>query len=231
MTSEARTVALPVQAIREIDRLAVEEFGMNSLVLMENAGNGVAFDLVNTHSSTCSATVLCGAGNNGGDGFVIARHLDYYGWNVKVWLLGLKDRMSPDCRANWEVLRRSDVHINLWSQSSAPTNLLMNELSASNVIVDAMLGTGQKGSPTEPFATAIELSNRVAAKRIAIDVPTGLDAETGEVWNPAFQADCTYTFVAFKTGFATSTARQHLGEVKVCSIGVPRKLVRRFISA
>ncbi len=246
---------LPVSLVRQVDVMASTKFGMHSLVLMENAGisscNSICNFLDRSHTQVinghdadetvdavlqkesaepCSpvskiAIVLCGAGNNGGDGLVIARHLELRDWSVIVWMLGGVTKLSDDCQANFVIANAAGIPIRVFQNLEASNRELNRDLEQATVIIDAMLGTGAHGDPRSPFAEAIEAANQIKAVRVAVDVPTGLDAETGIVGKPTFQADLTCTFVAGKIGFQSPIAQKFLGQVDVCSIGVPKVLL------
>ncbi|MCC6491529.1 MAG: NAD(P)H-hydrate epimerase [Pirellulales bacterium] len=228
-------------AVRRVDQLAVERYGMSSLVLMENAGRGVADALAAvapslasvhlTHSAReapvrfeCPVTILCGKGNNAGDGLVLARHLHIRGVRAKACLLFAANELVGDARANYEILRRADAPIVELSAHRVGDSLQEHAWDTA-WLVDAMLGTGAAGEPREPIAAAIHWMNRHPARRLAIDLPSGLDCDTGAPASATVRADLTCTFVALKPGFLQPAARPFLGEVHVASIGVPPRLV------
>ncbi len=212
--------------VREVDRRAIEEFGMSGLVLMENAGRGCV-DFLCQLGCRGPVAIVCGKGNNAGDGFVIARHLDLRGIAVKVVLLGSPDDLRGDAAANYAIIQRSGLPIvDLSRPFSAAA--LERELVGSEWIMDAILGTGATGAPREPFATAIRQMNAAGSKRLAVDLPSGLDCDTGEPADPTFRADDSCTFVAAKTGFANPRAAPFLGRVHVLDIGAPRRLIEEI---
>jgi NAD(P)H-hydrate epimerase len=209
--------------VREVDRRAIEEFGLCGLVLMENAGRGCA-DTLCRQGIFGPVLVACGRGNNGGDGFVVARHLDLRGFAVRVALFCQPDSLRGDAAANFEILRRSDIHLDVLP--SAEDARLDQCLEDSDWVVDALLGTGARGEPRPPFDHVIHRLNAQPARRMAVDVPSGLDCDTGQPARVTFRADHTCTFVAAKSGFSAEAARPYLGEVHVLDIGVPRKLLQ-----
>jgi NAD(P)H-hydrate epimerase len=209
--------------VREVDRRAIDEFGMSGLVLMENAGRGCA-DVLCHLGCRAAVTIVCGKGNNAGDGFVIARHLDLRGVRVKVILLTSPDDFQGDAAANYAIIARSQLSIvNLSGQFTA--SALDRELAGAEWIVDAILGTGATGAPRAPFDAAIRQMNAVNTKRLAVDLPSGLDCDTGKAAEPTFRADHTCTFVAPKIGFSSPSAAEFLGQIHVLDIGAPRRLV------
>jgi len=230
---------LSAEQSREVDRFAIDKLGISSLVLMENAGRGAA-DVIYKRlldrpplpsSGEVNATLLVGPGNNGGDGWVIARHLEARGVKPYCFLFGTVERLSSDNRANLEILQRSGlsiVHIESIPRILA-LDLLAQKLQQSSVIVDTLLGTGSQGPPREPMAEAIRLANRMRAWRVAIDLPTGLDANSGIPNTPTFQAHHTLTMVTRKIGFKNPQAAECLGEVSVLSIGIPAMQLKNLL--
>jgi NAD(P)H-hydrate epimerase len=219
---------LSCQQCRQFDRIAIEEFGIPGIVLMENAGFGCVREL-EQRGRLGSGVILCGGGNNGGDGFVIARHLLNRGAALGVVLLSDPGKLTGDAKVNFDVLRKMDTSI-LQADSSwdvARFGCEFKRASETPLIVDAMLGTGATGALREPYATAVEAANQASAFRIAIDIPTGLDGDSGES-ALAFKADLTFTFIAWKAGFANPLAKQWLGDVSVVDIGAPKSIYQRF---
>lgn len=224
------------EQVRRVDEIAVNEYGMSSLVLMENAGRGVVEVLLEVDPSlvprpgdpprtpgTARVVILCGKGNNAGDGFVIARHLELRGIASCVILLCGSLDLVPDARQNYELV---DSAIVCPGGFKGTQEWLVNYLRTPDWIIDAMLGTGAVGEPREPIAAAIKCMNESRARRLAVDIPSGLDCDTGVPASNTVRADVTCTFVAMKPGFLKPAARPYLGEVRVVSIGVPPRLVR-----
>lgn len=222
--------------VRRVDALAIERYGMTGLVLMENAGRGavdalLAFDpslrgsAESERRDAPQVVILCGKGNNAGDGFVIARHLDVRGVAVRVLLLAPPSELAGDAHANYSILQHTDVPI-VDVSPSAIEPLLEQHAAGAPWLVDALLGTGATGEPREPFATAIRWMNAQPARRLAVDLPSGLDCDTGEPTNATVRADLTTTFVAAKPGFLVPQAKLYVGELRIVDIGVPPRLVR-----
>jgi NAD(P)H-hydrate epimerase len=212
--------------VREVDRRAIADFGMSGLVLMENAGRGCV-DVLLELGCRGPVTIVCGRGNNAGDGFVIARHLDFRGVAVKVVLLAAAGDLRGDAASNYAIIERAGLTIVDCSRG-ADEAAIQRELKASQWVVDAILGTRASGPPREPFAAAIRAINAAAAKRLAVDLPSGLDCNTGQPADPTVRADDTCTFVAQKIGFSAAGAAPYIGQVHVVDIGVPRRLVEEF---
>ncbi len=241
------------EQVREVDRRAVAEYGMSGLVLMENAGRGAAdvlcrlvwepsplgrgqgegaelAPLADTLTPTLSqgarepVAIVCGKGNNGGDGFVIARHLDLRGWTVRVLLLCEARELRGDGATNFAILKKARVEIQTFA---SPLDMARfgEAIAGAVYLVDAILGTGATAEPKSPYAEAIECMNSSGIRILAVDVPSGLDCDTGVAARHTIRATHTATFVAPKPGFFVKGAEQYVGEVHVCDIGVPRKLI------
>jgi yjeF N-terminal region len=222
-------MALSRSQVRSIDCRAIAEYGLTGLVLMENAGRGCV-DVLCPLGCCGPVVIVCGKGNNAGDGLVIARHLDLRGIAVKVLLLGPPGELHGDAAANYAIVVRSAIPLvdlsGPWDASRFEA-----ELAGAEWIVDAILGTGATGAPRPPWDDAIRKLNAHPGRKLAVDLPSGLDCDTGIVSNPTFRADHTCTFVARKIGFDNPAAAEFLGAVHVVDIGAPRRLVADVQSA
>jgi len=226
MSGTAAHQTLPVLSrrwVRELDRRALDDYGLSGLVLMENAGRGTA-DLLSALSKPCAVAICCGRGNNGGDGFVIARHLEYRGWQVNTLLFCDPTALTGDAAANYQILAKSGAMI-ARCDNPFEANELAGQLEGVAWIVDALLGTGARGEPRDPLGQVIDLLNARPARRLAVDLPSGLDCDTGSAAQHTFRAEHTATFAALKPGFANPVAAAYLGQVHVLEIGVPRRLM------
>src|SRR4051812_29400491 len=211
------------EAMRATDRWAIEEVGIPSEQLMERAGEGLARLAGNTAPEGCVA-VVCGKGNNGGDGLVAARVLRGAGREVRTLLLGDPDEFQGDAAANLERLREqaaATAGAGAPGGGSVVEPFTAERLSGAAVVVDAMLGTGFADEPREPVLGAIEALNAAAAPVVAADVASGVDASTGEVAGAAVRAVATATFAAAKPGLWVEPGKSHTGEVQVIDIGIP----------
>jgi len=198
---------------------------------MENAGRHAAQATLQLLRDPAAARVaiVCGSGNNGGDGFVIARHLHNARVSVAILLACEPDRITGDARINYDIVKRMSlpIHRIQTAEQLAAQQVVLRE---ADVVVDALLGTGFSGEPRPPLDAAIEAINAASqAKVVAVDVPSGLDCDTGRPSHPCVRADLTVTFVARKTGFDARAAREHLGRVIVADIGVPVELLARYV--
>ena len=221
--------------VRELDRRAIEELGLPSMLLMENAGRACADEiqrLLPLHPPAPVA-VVCGPGNNGGDGLVIARTLANRGVAVDAWgafAPSRLDELSEDVRKNaalWEGMGRDLLPISDAEQLSAAHHVLQR----APVVVDALFGTGLTRPLEGHYAGVVEAMNASPGALFAVDVPSGLDANTGEVLGVAALATATLSFIAPKLGFARAEGPQHTGCVQVAEIGVPRAWVLEALSS
>jgi NAD(P)H-hydrate epimerase len=209
---------------RELDRRAMAEFGVPGVVLMENAGRGMA-ELLLSLGVGGPVVVCCGRGNNGGDGFVIARHLDNAAVNVRVLLFGGPNRLPADAAVNYHILTRSGVPLEVYGENGPDENSLRAELDVADWIVDALFGSGLRGPLRPPFDRVVVAINASRARVFAVDIPSGLDCDTGKPMGPTVRAHHTATVAALKKGFAEPAAREWLGQVHVVGMGAPRKLL------
>lgn len=212
---------------RLVDRLAIEEYGMTGLVLMENAGRGVA-DVLCELGIAGPVVICCGKGNNAGDGFVIARHLDLRGHRVRVLLWAEISELSGDAAANFRILQKTDVPIEIFGNRHDATRLELF-LKDAAWIADGLLGTGARGEPRPPLDAVIDQLNAATAPKLAIDLPSGLDCDTGEAASHTIRAVETCTFVTAKPGFLVPAALPYVGRLHVLDIGQPRGLVERIL--
>jgi len=210
--------------VRELDRRAIEEFGVPGVVLMENAGRGAAEVLLN-QGARGPVVVCCGKGNNGGDGLVIARHLDNHQVPVRVLLFGRPQDLQGDPATNYRIIARSGLPIAIHAGNPVDDELLRHDLAGAEWVVDALFGTGLRGPVRAPFDQVIAAINDRAGPVLAVDIPSGLDCDTGHPLGPTVRATHTVTFVARKKGFADPAAAEWLGQVHVAAIGAPRCLL------
>lgn len=221
-----RPLMFDCHAIREVDRIAIEDYGIPGVVLMENASRGLCEEAMKMLDAAGEISplvmVICGAGNNGGDGYALARHLHNRGVDVALVPLG-QPRALSDAGINAAVARKMDLlHV-------SPEDV--EEFAAANhvsLIVDAIFGTGLDRPVSGHAAAMIEWINRARAPVLSVDVPSGIDCNTGKALGNAVQATRTATFVGHKIGFSELHAQKLLGEVVVVDIGVPRELAERL---
>ncbi len=210
--------------MRELDRQAIEEVGIPSLVLMENAGRTTCQILRREFPElTGPVAVLAGRGNNGGDGFVVARYLAQAGIPVAVFLTAARDQVRGDARVNLEVAARLGLEI-IEIKEEKDLNPLAHRLARSALIVDALLGTGLNSEVRGLMAGEIEEINRLRPPVLAVDIPSGLCADTGRPLGAAVQAEVTVTFGWPKIGQILPPGRDYTGRLWQVDIGIPPAL-------
>ncbi len=218
------TPALAAERCRELDRLAGAVYGIPSLLLMEHAAIGTALlaerVLARPLTGAC-IWVICGPGNNGGDGYATARQLANGGAIPIIWSLAPRGAPSAasDPSVNLEIARRMGLEV------LTPDEDLPPPPAGIDLVIDALFGTGLARVPTGRFAAAIRLVEEVARPTLAVDVPSGLDADRGVPWGIAVTADWTATYGVPKQGFSAPGARRFTGEVFYVPIGIPRALL------
>ena len=201
-----KTQNTPISS-REMRALEVnaEYFGLDLLQLMELAGRNVVQEVIARFPKGKSVAIVCGLGGNGGDGFVAARHLLSAGFEVEVFLVGkARDISHPAALKNYDVLRSL--------QGMVPVVEVLDSAAVpaiqADVVIDALLGTGTKGKLRAPISQVVDAINATKGFKIAVDVPTGIDSDTGEVLGTAVKADLTVTFHRLKLGLAKAKASQ-----------------------
>jgi len=206
--------AVTAREMRAIEMNA-EYLGVSKLQLMESAGRSVAEAVKERFTPKTEVLMACGLGGNGGDGFVAARHLAGQGYSVTVILLGRPENIGSDeARVNWEPLRNMSDSVNIVEiRDSAEI-----QPPKAGVIVDALIGTGVRGALSSPYREMVQAINGAEGFKIAVDVPSGLDSDSGEAGGEVVHADLTLTFHKPKTGMKDD---ENLGQLQVCPIGIP----------
>ena len=211
--------------IRALDRHAIDVCHVPSLVLMENAGRGAAEHIESLLAGRLGrVAVVAGPGNNGGDGFVVARRLLLRGHAVRVLFCGKRERLAGDALANHDAWAGVGGAVDAITEAELAT--LRAELSSADIVVDALLGTGLDREVKGLFSSVIEQMDAVRDRVVALDVPSGMDANTGLPLGAVLHARGTVTFAHLKLGLATSTGAERAGRVTVADIGVPESLYR-----
>ena len=254
-----RLRAMSQDEVRQLDALAANQLLLPTSLLMENAGRGAAIWLAelvgaisphaggrpfslpsSAHRSEVShgpclpsVLVLCGPGNNGGDGGVLARHLDAWGFNVRVIWFAHSNQLRGDTALQWAILSKSGIDQSAWfddypSDSDSGFPALSAIVSQNEWLVDALLGTGLSRPVDGSLRTVIDLMNRSGKPILALDLPSGLDADSGQALGIAVRATATATFVAPKSAFSIPGVVDYTGEIAVIDIGLPRCLLKPF---
>jgi ADP-dependent NAD(P)H-hydrate dehydratase / NAD(P)H-hydrate epimerase len=211
--------------IRELDKYAIKTLGIPGSILMENAAIGIVQSILEKFSGiefTTKFGIVCGKGNNGGDGYAVARHLSNYGFKVKVISVGAEKQMSEDCRLNYNILKKLADSRKILSIKKFLSIKDLKFLSNSDIIIDALLGTGVTGKLNSPFNEVIGYLNNLKAIKIAIDIPTGLNADSG-YGETIFNSDLTITLGDFKKGLFISKGSDCARDVELKEIGIGRE--------
>lgn len=209
--------------MQQMDRETIDEYGVAGLTLMENAGRACALAIHESYGDRPgpTAVILAGKGNNGGDGYVIARMLREMEWSVRLFVLARREEVSGDARINLELLPAE-------LPTFCPTELEFRggatALAGATVVVDALLGTGLKSEVAGHYAAAITMVNGCGRPVVAVDIPSGIDAATGRVLGCAVRADLTVTFALAKLGHILYPGADHAGRLLVRDIGIPAEV-------
>lgn len=219
MRQERGLVFLSADEMAEADRMTIDAYGIDVLSLMENAGLRTAELARDILGGVSGRKVRClvGRGNNGGDGLVAARHLHDWGARVRVVLADEKEKLRGIPARQLAIVEKIGV------ETTGPDGDLKADL-----MIDALLGYGTRGDPREPLASLIARATRSKVRTLAVDLPSGLDATSGEPGNPCVRADVTLTFGFPKVGFLNPKARAFIGELYVADISFPPKVYRAF---
>ena len=231
ITSTKNAMPLPpltFAEVRQVDHDAIRQLGIPGLLLMENAARG-ACQVIQRLGSLRRIVIVAGPGNNGGDGLAIARLLAAGHLSSEVLLVRAGKSLSTDAQSNLAFLNATEIPV----VDAGPDDVAqtLHDLSSEDLVIDALLGTGIRGVVASPFDTVIRTINNCSAQVLAIDLPSGMNGDTGQPCGICVQADSTVTFVAEKTGFRTAGARQFTGPVTVCHIGLPQQWLKKWYEA
>ena len=208
--------------MRECDRKTIEEIGLPGMVLMENAARGVAArasELLDNDVEGKLIGIYCGSGNNGGDGLAAARYLKGWGAEIELWLLADSKKLKGDAAKQFELYRKVGGEIHQVSNSRDLKPI------AADLVIDALLGTGFTGNADGLYRKAIEVINQHQCPILAVDIPSGVKGDSGEIGAVAVKADTTVTFGLVKPGLLLPPGSDYSGEVELCDIGIPPNVV------
>ncbi len=204
---------------KALDKKAARKFGIPVLLLMENAGKAVSDEALEVlRKRRGKVAVFCGTGNNGGDGFCATRHLLAAGIGTDVYLAGKARDVKNEARGNLDILMRLKQKITQANPRRLP--LIKKKSGGYSLIIDALLGVGIKGAPRHIYQQLINIINSSGAFVLSVDIPSGMDADSGCVPGACVKADKTVTFVAKKRGMLSGAAKEYCGEIITRSIGV-----------
>ena len=220
---DKKFVVMTKDQVRAVDSWAINTIGIPGVVLMENAGRSCA-ELIKEKLKDVAAPkvcIFCGTGNNGGDGYVIARHLLNSGFEVVVVICGNREKVKGDAKINLDILERLGLPIEQLNLKDGDVPDKVEAFAAdADMIVDGLFGTGLSGQLSDDYQQLIETINACDCPILAVDIPSGLDCDAGQPLGAAIRASYTVTFVAVKKGFASESAAKYTGEIFVASIGV-----------
>lgn len=212
--------AITSSEMKKLDKWAIETIGIPQIALMENAGRAVAENIAKS-TAKLNVCIVAYKGNNGGDGFVAARHLVNSGRSVSVFLLCKPEEITGSAKVNFDILKNMKVPVYFGKLS-----ILEKLLKSSDIVVDSIFGVGLKDNVEGVFAKAIELINKYQAKSkylvVSVDIPSGINATTGKIMKHAVVAGLTVTFAYPKTGLLKSQASKYVGRLVVADIGIPK---------
>lgn len=208
--------------VRNIDHYAINVLGISGYELMSKAGRMMFHSIMKRWPETKQLLILCGGGNNGGDGYIVASLAVRHSVSVSVYYLSPPDQLTGDAKTAYLDCKAQKVTINAYEHIAKHGNLEPN-----TVIVDAMLGTGLSSNVREPYIDAIKFCNGASANIAAVDIPSGLCATTGAILGDAVKAQLTCTFIGLKTGLLTGAGQAHTGELQFSDLGLPSEAYRQ----
>jgi len=202
-----------------LDIKARKIFGISTLVLMENAGRGVACEALKMLGDKKTVAIFCGRGNNGGDGFVAARHLLTAGIKPDVFLAGKMSGVHKEAKTNLEILLKLKQKVIEVRENNL--YLVKNKISKYALVIDALLGVGARGEVKGIYRDLIKIIDASPVYILSVDIPSGLDATSGGILGDSIRADKTVTFVAKKRGMVAGSGKKYCGEIIVKDLGIP----------
>jgi NAD(P)H-hydrate epimerase len=227
-----KDAAITSDQMYKIEENGSTKFAMPKFLMMENAGHAAADFLLSKFSSRLRGkkiTIVCGTGNNGGDGFVVSRHLAGYGAKVVVILLGSPDNIrTEEAKMTWSIIERMKDSVQIILCATALTNDAITKISGADIVVDAIFGTGIKGEISGVHADAIDaINDNSKAYTLALDIPSGLDPNSGMAKEKCVNADATVTFHRIKSGMRKG--KKFTGQIQVERIGIPLEAERGVV--
>ncbi len=227
MKRKSKPAALSASTIMKLDQITSAQFKIPTLLLMENAGRSVAEEAKKIMSKKGSVLILCGSGNNGGDGFAAARHLTNAGVSVNIWIIGRPERFKPDTVANYQMMTAMGIPFKLFDADLMKN--FMKDLKSSKLIIDALFGVGLSRNLEEPYISLVDLVNKAKKRVLSIDLPSGLHADTGNVMGKCIRAHTTVTLAALKPGLYVNEGPAHAGKIKIADISIPKVLIEKAL--
>ncbi len=214
------TPTVTTDQMQEVDRIMVDEIGVSILMMMENASRNIAIlarKMLGGSVKGKNIVILCGKGNNGGDGLGAGRHLINFGADVKILLSVPPQELGKDAKVQHKVL-----------ENLQPPVFARNISSYGDLIIDALLGYNLDGNPREPIATIIKSANASGVPILAVDIPSGLQGDTGEPLPPTIKAHTTLTLALPKVGLTLKKAKEYVGELYLADLSVPKTVYEKI---
>ncbi|WP_053955313.1 NAD(P)H-hydrate dehydratase [Inediibacterium massiliense] len=205
--------------MKKLDRMAMDEFLIPSMILMENAGIAVCEEILKNIKENEEIVIVCGVGNNGGDGFVVARHLFHRGIPTKVCIIGAVEKFSQDAKMNYHILQKLNIPIHIIQKD---LKKFVNILEKSHMIIDAIFGTGLSREIDCFTKKVIQTMNDLKKKVVSIDIPSGIGANDGKIYGEAIRANQTIVLELPKIGNLLYPGAEYTGELKIKKIGIPK---------
>lgn len=209
--------------MKRLDEISINEYGIPGAVLMENAGMRVVEEIESLNLSERYAAVICGTGNNGGDGLVIARHLYNKGWKINIFICGEAEKIKGDALLNLSIAKK--IGISIYTVDDDSIDFCTELINDSTLIVDALLGTGFSGKLKDLYKTIIGKVNECNACVVSVDIPSGLNADTGFFDEDCIMADYTVTFQIPKMGLIINDGPKACGNLKIKNISIPKAAI------
>lgn len=215
--------SVTARQMKRLDALAIKRYGIPALILMENAGRTACEEALKMlpKKGVRRAAVFCGYGNNGGDGFVCVRHLINKGVQVRIYLIGQKKKFSKESRVNYQILGNMKQKFKIIRGVNA-LGKLEKEINKYDLIIDGIFGIGIKGELSSLYQELFNILNKSKVLILALDIPSGLDADTGKPLGNAVRAVKTVTFGLIKNGLTKKEARKFTGKIIIADISLPR---------
>ncbi len=217
------------EQVRNCDKVSIEKYAIPGIVLMENAGiaaSNIAETMLidNSGNSVC---IISGPGNNGGDGFVVARHLAGRGMHINIFAVSNTEKYKGDALTNLIICQKMDLPLYTLDHISIDSffTKINQTIDQSDLIIDALLGTGMTTAPREPISTIIDIINSSQKPKLALDIPSGLDCDTGLPLGNTILANETVTFAAMKHGFQNPESQKYTGKITAAGIGINTELL------
>jgi len=216
---------LKSEDVKKIDKYAIENLQMPEMVLMENAGIGLKNNVDKMDNKIC---IICGSGNNGGDGLVLARQLLSEGKKVDVFLIREENKLKNSVYENYQILNNLNHKVEFLNEKG-DLAVLEDSIINSDLVVDSIFGIGLSRSIEGIYKEIIELMNNKSKKILSVDTPSGFNSNTGEIYNVCIKAYKTVTFIGVKKGFNNKKASKYTGEVVVEQISIPKNIVEKIL--